>query len=180
MPVCRKNLATTILVKRLSALREHSFYSRYVPVAADGVIDKPATIKQFLDRHLPMPLTAYYLWEWNCSLKYTENRGNTVVCWAEGIDRNLVRKAAARLDKLFKAGSFSPVLVTSSVDFTFFIRMGWLVEYLPVISGKSSYSQKKAVYLSLRYRNAIFMPIEAGLGNLEECGRILGLRMMPV
>lgn len=166
--------------KRLRALREHSFYSRYVPVAADGVIDKPATFMQFLDRHLPMPLSAYYLWEWNCALKYAENGGRTVVCWAEGTDKNIIREAAARLDQVFKAGSFSPVLVTSTTDFAFFVRMGWLVEYLPMISGKSSYSQKKAVYLSLRYRKAIFLPIEAGLGSLEECGRILGLRTVAV
>jgi hypothetical protein len=58
--------------------------------------------------------------------------------------------------------------VTNVADFSFFSRLGWLVEYLPALSSPADgYAERKKRYLAWRYRDAPILPVSAGLG-LEE------------
>jgi hypothetical protein len=61
--------------------------------------------------------------------------------------------------------------VTDVADFAFFSRLGWLVEYLPELSGQGEpYDERKARLLARLYRGAPAVPVRAGLesGSLAE------------
>jgi hypothetical protein len=85
--------------------------------------------------------------------------------WAVGTDRNTLREACSGFCEL--QGSlrgFAPVLITDVADFAFFSRLGWLVEYLPDLSGQGEpYEERKARLLARLYRGAPVLPVGAGL-----------------
>lgn len=164
---------------RLERARDRTFFYKYIPIASTGSQELPVSLNQKLKRLWPFPLPLYYLWKWNNGLKYVDRQGKPVVCWTEMEDRDSIRRAATRLDKIFKARSLVPVLVTRIVDFPFFVRLGWQVEYLPSFSGKRKYATQKARYLALRYREAIVFPLEAGLENVGEISSALDQFLQP-
>jgi hypothetical protein len=58
------------------------------------------------------------------------------------------------------------VLVTDVADFAFFSRLGWLVEYLPKLSGEGqAYELRKARFIAKLYRDAPALPVNEVLGN---------------
>src|ERR1700743_1923540 len=99
----------------------------------------------------------------------------TLVVWALGADRNTLRAACEGFSmKLLSDGSVAPVLVTDVADFAFYSRLGWLVEYLPTLSGDGlSYRQRKQAYLVWRYRDACIVPLSAGLGAESDWNGLL-------
>ncbi|MBN3852503.1 hypothetical protein G3N59_03825 [Paraburkholderia sp. Ac-20340] len=91
----------------------------------------------------------------------------TVMIWAPGVQRDQLRIACERFSKKFLGREdLAPVLVTDIADFAFYSRLGWLVEYLPALSGEGpSLQQRKQAYLAWRYRDACIVPLSAGLAS---------------
>lgn len=56
-----------------------------------------------------------------------------------------------------------PVLVTDVADFSFFSRLGWLVEYVPSLSTAGGYAARKERYLAWLYRDVPAVPVTVGL-----------------
>lgn len=101
----------------------------------------------------------------------------TLVIWAPGADRDALRAACEGFSKkLLGDGSPAPVLVTDVADFAFYSRLGWLVEYLPALSGDGlCYRQRKQAYLAWRYRDACIVPLSAGLAAESDWNALLKL-----
>ena len=104
---------------------------------------------------------------WLTGLKHTvvDDRACTVVIWAVGADREQLRGACAGLGRIFAdLPGHTPVLITDVADFAFFSRLGWLVEYVPRLSGPADdYRERKQRYLAWRYREAPALPYSVGL-----------------
>jgi hypothetical protein len=101
----------------------------------------------------------------------------TVMIWALGADRHQLRAACEGWSKKFQGGDdLAPVLVTDIADFAFYSRLGWLVEYVPSLSGEGpSLQQRKQAYLAWRYRDATVLPLSAGLASDAEWRALLKL-----
>lgn len=81
--------------------------------------------------------------------------------WAVGeYDKQDLRLAlTAQLEQLKLQGGVLGVLVTNVPDFSFYSRLGWLVEFLPKLPGdREAYAQQKLRYLAWRYRDAAVVP----------------------
>jgi hypothetical protein len=108
---------------------------------------------------------------WLPGLKHLERGDDArpLVIWAVDVDRKVLREACRGFAPLLRAcPDRVPVLVTNVADFSFFSRLGWLVEYLPALSSPADgYAERKKRYLAWRYRDAPILPVSAGLG-LEE------------
>jgi hypothetical protein len=120
-------------------------------------------------------LEAWHILEpakWPASLKRSGTRAGArpLLIWAIGTDRHTLRDAChgfARRQESLRG--FAPVLVTDVADFAFFSRLGWLVEYLPTLSGHGEeYKQRKASFLARLYRNAPVLPVAAGLATAPD------------
>ena len=101
---------------------------------------------------------------WAVSLKHRGTvRDKPFVIWAVGEDAKKLRAACRRFSEILpKRSGFAPVLVTDVADFAFFSRLGWLVEYLPNVSGQGqAYQERKASFLARLYRGASALPINA-------------------
>jgi hypothetical protein len=97
-------------------------------------------------------------------------RAKPLLIWAVGTDRDTLRAACGGFADLQRSlPGFAPVLVTDVTDFAFFSRLGWLVEYLPALSGEGlPYDERKARFLARLYRRAPVLPARAGL-EMESC-----------
>jgi hypothetical protein len=102
---------------------------------------------------------------WLVGLKHvaSSDSARPLVIWALGVERDTLRVACRNLQALLSASpDFAPVLVTDVVDFAFFSRTGWLVEYLPVLSAPAEgYGERKRRYLAWQYRDAPALPVSA-------------------
>lgn len=130
----------------------------------------------------------YFRQRWSASLKHTNNVATatatataTLLIWAEGVELQQIREYCHGFKQhLAQHKNFIPVLVTDVADFAFYSRLGWLVEYLPEISNginkedlSASYREKKRQYLAWRYRDALVVPVAAGIANPQEWQMIL-------
>ena len=104
---------------------------------------------------------------WPVSLKQAESapRSRAYLIWAVGVDPAELRDACKRFAEWQESmPQFAPVLVTDVADFAFFSRLGWLVEYLPVIAGEGeAFESRKARFLARTYQDAPVLPWRAGL-----------------
>lgn len=109
----------------------------------------------------------YLKQRWDVGLKHAggSSIGRTLLIWAESIEPEEIREACAGFQRLLAGQSgLTPVLLTDVADFAFYSRLGWLVEYLPELSGEGdSYRDRKRRYLAWRYRDALVVPLSAGL-----------------
>lgn len=105
---------------------------------------------------------------WPAALKHAPAGigARPLLIWAMGSDRDALREACRGFVELQGAlPGFAPVLVTDVADFAFFSRLGWLVEYVPKLSGAGEpYQERKARFLARLYRGAPALPVSAGLG----------------
>lgn len=94
-------------------------------------------------------------------------KAKPLLIWAIGVDRDTLRQACDGFLRLRAAWpNFVPVLVTDVVDFAFFSRLGWLVEYLPRLIGEGeSYHERKMRFLARLYRDVPAVPVSVGLGT---------------
>ncbi|WP_155768731.1 hypothetical protein [Burkholderia diffusa] len=99
---------------------------------------------------------------WQPTLKHApfSAEANTLLIWAPGTERDALRRACEDFSARLKGDdTLAPVLVTDVADFAFYSRLGWLVEYLPELSGDDrSYRERKRAYLAWRYRDARIVP----------------------
>ena len=106
---------------------------------------------------------------WLPGLKHIEGSetARPFLLWALGADSETLRLACPRFQAWQAAlPGWAPVLVTDVADFAFFSRLGWLVEYVPVLSDPAgSYADRKLRYLAWRYRDAPALPVSAGLSD---------------
>jgi hypothetical protein len=101
-----------------------------------------------------------------------------LLIWAPEVERASLRQACEGFSRRLK-GNFclAPVLVTDVADFAYFPRLGWLVEYLPELSGEGqSYEERKRRYLAWRYRDALIVPLPAGLASETEWNALMEQR----
>lgn len=126
---------------------------------------------------IPPHVTKY---PWRSTLKHVPvvEDVRALLIWAPGVRRDELRQACEDFSRRLKSNSaLVPVLVTDVADFAYFSRLGWLVEYLPELSGEGrSYRERKRRYLAWRYRDALIVPVSAGLANEVEWGELMGLR----
>ena len=119
--------------------------------------------------------------KWHAGLKHGNGSSDArlLLVWAEGMDREGLREACAGFQRLLSGRSdVVTVLVTDLSDFTFYSRLGWLVEYLPDLSGAgASYSDRKKRYLAWRYRDAMVVPASAGLLGEAEWNMLVAVNM---
>lgn len=100
---------------------------------------------------------------WSPKLKHVpvEEGAKVVIFLAVGAydKQDLRLELAAQLERFKSQGGGLGVLVTNVPDFAFYSRLGWLVEYIPALSGThESYAQEKLRYLAWRYRGADVVP----------------------
>ena len=104
---------------------------------------------------------------WPAALKQNaaSARAKPLLIWAVGTERETLRTACRGFAEIpIISSGFAPVLVTDVADFAFFSRLGWLVEYLPTLSGEGQlYEQRKARFLARLYRGAPVLPVSAAL-----------------
>jgi hypothetical protein len=114
---------------------------------------------------------------WQAGLKHVDHvaEARPLLIWGEGRKHKFVRQACEGMKRLLQSHpEFVPVLVTDVADFAFFSRLGWLVEYLPSLSRNGdSYRDRKRRYLAWRYRQAVVVPLSAGLGSQVEWNELL-------
>jgi len=104
---------------------------------------------------------------WLPGLEHVEQSdgARALVIWALDIERDRLREACRGIEHILDAlPGFAPVLVTDVADFAFYSRLGWLVEYVPILSEPASdYCERKERYLAWRYRDTPSLPISVGL-----------------
>jgi hypothetical protein len=108
---------------------------------------------------------------WPVGLKHRgDARDKPLLIWAVGEDPDKLRAACRRFSELLpERCGFAPVLVTDVADFAFFSRLGWLVEYVPKLSGEGlSYEERKTRFLARLYRGAPALPASAADAPWEE------------
>ena len=155
---------------------------RYLDVLAREEDDDLA---RYQLRKSPRPPGLYWQLRWivGCVLRWLESmyikdpdpfppglkttRGNAkakpLLIWALGADRKTLRNACSRFAEMdYASAGFAPVLVTDVADFVFFSRLGWLIEYVPTLSGEGpAYGERKARFLARLYRDAPALPASA-------------------
>jgi hypothetical protein len=113
---------------------------------------------------------------WPAALKQSRAnaKGKPLLIWAIGTDRETLREACDGLSKLQDSLSgFAPVLITDVADFAFFSRLGWLVEFVPRLSGQGEpYEQRKLRFLARLYRGAPILPARAGTASDSETAEL--------
>ncbi len=108
---------------------------------------------------------------WSPRLRHFEcsDGAKTVLIWALGTDRETLRRACSGFATYLRdRPDRIPVLVTDVADFAYFSRLGWLVEYVPALTAPAgAYAERKRRYLAWRYRDALVLPVTAGLAGLD-------------
>lgn len=116
---------------------------------------------------------------WPVSLKQaaTDARAKPLLIWAVGADKDTLRHACDGFAKMQESlPNFAFVLLTDVSDFAFFSRLGWLVEYLPELSGEGKqYEERKARLLARLYQGAPVLPLRAGLERETDFTELLNL-----
>ena len=161
-------------LKELASRVDWSVLIRYeLPQKPSPILRK--RIRQRVDRVLRilgLSRTRYLLQKWDVGLKHgpSSSEAKPLLIWAEGHDRQFVREACEGMKRLLEGRTdLLPVLVTDVADFAFYSRLGWLVEYLPELSGTGpSYRDRKRCHLAWRYREAVAVPLSAGLASPPE------------
>ena len=119
-----------------------------------------------LFRVMGLDRTRYRNQGWHAGLKHAsfQPEAKPLLFWSEGAGQKEVRAACTGAQSLLQSHpEWLPVLVTDIADFTFYSRLHWLVEYLPHLGQGPDYYNQKQRYLAWRYRDALALPLDAGL-----------------
>jgi hypothetical protein len=120
----------------------------------------------------PVPLEP-----WLAGISHVEGSDDArpFVIWAMDTDRDTLRTACRGFETLNATlPDWVPVLITDVADFAFYSRLGWLVEYVPQMSGLAGgYAERKRRYLAWRYRDAPALPLSVGLTENVPIGELL-------
>lgn len=169
-------------LKSLAAQPEWELLTRYDLLADKPSLSSAGRVGRFCRRLLASagvmsPQVTPYPWLSTLKHRPVSADVKTVMIWAPGADRHHLRVACEAFStRLQGATHLAPVLVTDISDFGFYSRLGWLVEYLPDLSGDGpSLQQRKQAYLAWRYRDACILPLSAGLASESEWNALLKL-----
>ena len=131
-------------------------------------------------------LGVLYADPWPVALQHSglPRSAKPILIWGVGADKADLRKACGQLsDFLDTLPGYAPVLVTDQPDFAFYSRLGWLVEYLPDVSGEGeAFAARKERFLARIYRGAPALPFRVGLdlgSGAEELRQWLKARETP-
>lgn len=128
-------------------------------------------------RLAPPRVTSY---PWTAVLKHAavDAGARTLLIWAPGVPRDELRQGCEGVARRLRDDrSLAPILVTDVADFAWFSRLGWLIEYLPALSGPGQdYLERKRRYLAWRYRDALIVPLSAGHASDAEWNMLTGSR----
>jgi hypothetical protein len=126
---------------------------------------------------LMLPHVTDYPWRPTLKHALANADARPLLVWALGAERDELRRACEGFSNRLRDGRLAPILVTDVPDFAFFSRLGWLVEYLPELSGEGpSYRERKRAYLAWRYRDAYALPLSVGLASDREWDAVLELK----
>lgn len=104
---------------------------------------------------------------WPASLKQGKSKRNArpLVVWAMGADRDSLRRSCTTIAEFLESATeFAPVLITDVPDFSYYSRLGWLVEYVPAVHGSGeAFESRKARFLARLYRGAVILPLRADM-----------------
>lgn len=157
-------------------LARHDLLARKPPPSVSGRIHRSVRRVLAAVRMLPPWITPY---PWRADLKHAAAGADArvMLIWAPGTGRDELRRSCAGFARRLAGDArFVPVLVTDVADFTHFSRLGWLVEYLPDLTGTmASYPERKAAYLAWRYRDALVLPVSAGLADDSDWTMLLSM-----
>lgn len=127
-------------------------------------------------RVLGLDRSRYLHQVWLVGLKHASFRpeAKPLLFWSEGMGREEARAACMGARVLLQGHpGFVPVLVTDAADFAFYSRLHWLVEYLPRLGEDAAYYDRKRRYLAWRYREALALPLRAGLVDQSEFDKLI-------
>lgn len=112
---------------------------------------------------------------WRPALKHAayDDTAHAFIIWALGVDPESLRQMCKGFERQLDASpGWVPVLITDVSDFSFFSRLGWLVEFVPKFGlHAAAYRERKLCHLAWLYRDAPILPARAGLAEnltLEE------------
>lgn len=169
---------TRLLRRRVAELASQPEWDLLVRFELLPARPSPVLRERFLQRIgrllrvLGLSRARYLKQRWDVGLKHAggSSIGKTLLIWAESTEREVIREACEGFQRLLAGRTdLTPVLLTVVPDFAFYSRLGWLVEYLPELAGEGeSYRERKRRYLAWRYRDAVVVPVSAGLLNEAE------------
>jgi hypothetical protein len=146
--------------KQPSCFRDRAFRLARKSLAATGLFPPHVTKYSWLPTLKQAPLVV---------------DAKALLIWAPEVERTELRRACEGFSRRLEGNSsLAPVLVTNVADFAYFSRLGWLVEYLPELSGEGqSYGKRKRRYLAWRYRDALIVSVSAGLASETEWNALM-------
>jgi hypothetical protein len=134
------------------------------PSAPPGIYWKARWFVGWMSRRLE----ALGVWRpdpWPVRLRQDDGpvRATPLLVWAVGLDPSSLRKSCEKLCQVNDlVADYAPVLVTDVADFSYYSRLGWLIEYLPGLAGEGeAYQSRKARFLARLYRGAPALPADA-------------------
>lgn len=179
---CDQRAIVVILIRKAELLRrqlddlaadvEDEFLERYElkrPPAPPGLYWKARWV---VGKSLRWLQTTGIRWSepWPIALRQSRRETNAkpLLLWAIGEDREALRSACRYLSIVLELSpKIAPVLITDVSDFSFFSRLGWLVEYVPKLSGKGvPYDERKLKFLVRLYKDAPVLPV---MSLQEDC-----------
>jgi hypothetical protein len=114
---------------------------------------------------------------WPASLKHSSinAKARPFVIWALGSNITTLRESCDSLSAaLADIPGYAPILITDTADFAYYSRLGWLVEYLPDLSGEGkAFQSRKKQLLARLYRDAPALPLQVGRLPKQELVNIL-------
>ena len=171
----RRELASLATAPEWDLLSRHDLLGNKPPPSFQGRVFR--FVRKLLAATVLIPpyVTKY---AWLPTLKHAPKAtdARALLIWAPGTRRDELRLACEGFSRRLKDNtSLAPVLVTDVADFAYFSRLGWLVEYLPELSGEgSSYKERKRRYLAWRYRDAVAVPVQAAYASEAAWLQLLG------
>lgn len=114
---------------------------------------------------------------WPVSLKHssTSAKAQPLIVWGPDSNVDKLRESCDNLSEtLANIPGYAPVLITEVADFGYYSRLGWLIEYLPDLSGSGDcFKTRKLRLLARLYRGAPAVPVQIGLLPKRERTEIL-------
>lgn len=108
------------------------------------------------------PHVSAYSWVPTVKHGHMAAEARPLVIWALGAGRDDLRTACRAIQqRLAERPGWAPVLATDVADFAFYSRLGWLVEFLPMLRDAEgdAYRQRKRRHLAWRYSHALHVPM---------------------
>ena len=182
MSLSEEKQSTGVLVKRLDAEFDRSLLVRYTLRPLDP---KRLSLYRRLRIKVGRKLRDWGLrpesqpWVAGMQANSGDYRtDNPLLVWAVDCGLEDLRKPCRALADMLRRSDkhYDVVLVTDIADFAFYSRLGWLIEFVPVLSvGQADYALEKQRYIAWRYRNARHVSILSEFDDANSIEAIFGV-----